>query len=171
MKADITPFVTGCTWLGISSHLHSKASLTFLSIMNRFAAEVKLTWIIPLCSLSLCPDVTSLYLPADPLKACSEKVFNKETHIFNTYTYTLGLSLSMWSGSAVNPGVSPLPNPLCELAVTLKQTLASSIWPGFSWHVRTSLMELPGGLHHSWWFWSISTLTTPRQLVREQTNM
>ena len=115
------------------------------------------------------------HVPADLIKNIWKGLQQRNSISFRVsqriQTFSSGLCLSMWSGSSVNPGVSPLPNPLCDLALKLRQTLASSLWPGFSWHVRTSLMALPGGLHHSWWFWSISTLTTPRQLVGEQTNM
>lgn len=99
------------------------------------------------------------HLPADPVKLTIFLWGPQPLH----YTFLKVCELAALRAQAL--ARSP------TLCASLNHTLAPSLWPVFSWHVPASLMELPGPLRHSWWFWSISMLTTPRQLVGEQTNV
>lgn len=163
--------VTRATWLGTSPRSHPTASLTFLSAVNLLATGAVDSHSV---QMLLCA-----HLPFDLMKVNLRRSSAKKLrHLwqisedrFDFFPPQVCRWVALRRGGAVNPGVSPLPDPPCELAAALREISASCLWPGFSWHAGTPLPALPGGLHHSWWFWSISTLTTPRQLVGGQTNM
>lgn len=146
--------VTRATWLGTSPRSHPTASLTFLSVVNLLATGAVDSHSV---QMLLCAHLLFDLMKVNFRRSSAKKLRHlwqiSEDHFFFFFSAAppqVCRRVALWRGGAVNPGVSPPPDPPRELAAALREISASCLWPGFSWHARTPLMALPGGLHHSW---------------------
>lgn len=125
--------VTWATWLGTSPRSHPTASLTFLSVVNLLATGAVDSYSV---QMLLCA-----HLPFDLMKVNLRRSSAKKLrHLWQIskdrfYFFPPQVRrVALRRGGAVNPGVSPPRDPLCELAAALREISASCLWPGFSWH-------------------------------------